>query len=90
MKSPNRPLQGFRMLVGDANQRTKSGSGRKSQTCFRCYSGPNFKGDDAAPCADGKLDTETLPTGPCSGIRSNILYPTCVTLNDKLISQHKY
>ncbi|KAG7286710.1 hypothetical protein NEMBOFW57_009021 [Staphylotrichum longicolle] len=68
---------GFRMLVGDANQRTKIGSGRKSQSCFRCYSGPNFKGDDAAPCADARLDTEALPTGPCSGIRSNILYPTC-------------
>ncbi len=67
------------MLVGDANQRTKIGSGRKSQSCFRCYSGPNFKGDDAAPCADAKLDTETLPSGPCSGIRSNILYPTYVT-----------
>ncbi|KAK3314293.1 hypothetical protein B0H66DRAFT_577936 [Apodospora peruviana] len=68
---------GFRMLVGDAAQRTKIGNGRKSQSCFRCYSGPNFKGDDAAPCADAKLDTEALPTGQCSGIRSNILYPTC-------------
>ncbi|KAK4459853.1 hypothetical protein QBC42DRAFT_230865 [Cladorrhinum samala] len=68
---------GFRMLVGDAAKRTKTGSGLKSQTCFRCYSGANFKGDDAAPCADARLDTEALPTGPCSGIRSNILYPTC-------------
>ncbi|CCC14883.1 hypothetical protein SMACR_07610 [Sordaria macrospora] len=25
----------------------------------------------------GGLDTEAFPTGPCSGIRSNILYPTC-------------
>ncbi|KAK4183817.1 hypothetical protein QBC35DRAFT_393064 [Podospora australis] len=68
---------GFRMLVGDANKRTKTGNGLKSQTCFRCYSGPNFRGDDAAPCADARLDTEALPMGPCSGIRSNILYPTC-------------
>ena len=81
------------MLVGDAAQRTKKGSGMKSQTCFRCYSGPNFGGDNAAPCADARfvplfpcpspmltifrLDTETLPSGPClGGIRSNILYPT--------------
>ncbi|KAH7416742.1 hypothetical protein BKA64DRAFT_768408 [Cadophora sp. MPI-SDFR-AT-0126] len=43
---------GFRMLVGDATQRTKIGSGRKSQSCFRCYTGPNFGGDNAAPCQD--------------------------------------
>lgn len=67
---------GFRMLVGDANQRAKIGNGKKSQSCFRCYSGPNWRGDDAAPCADARLDTEELPSGPCSGIRSNILYPT--------------
>jgi len=42
------------MLVGDAARRTKKGSGLKSQTCFRCYSGPNFGGDNAAPCADAK------------------------------------
>ncbi|RDL32477.1 Uncharacterized protein BP5553_08933 [Venustampulla echinocandica] len=69
---------GFRMLVGDATQRAKKGSGMKSQTCFRCFSGPNFGGDNASPCADAKLDTETLPAGQClGGIRSNILYPTC-------------
>ncbi|KAF2837672.1 hypothetical protein M501DRAFT_1018046 [Patellaria atrata CBS 101060] len=69
---------GFRMLVGDAMARTKKGNGLKSQTCFRCYSGPNFAGDNAAPCADARLDTETFPTQPCpGGIRSNILYPTC-------------
>lgn len=68
---------GFRMLVGDAAQRTKIGSGRKTQSCFRCYSSDNFGGDNAAPCADAKLDTEAFPTGPCpGGIRSNILYPT--------------
>jgi hypothetical protein len=43
------------MLVGDAAQRTKKGTGLKSQTCFRCYSGPNFGGDNAAPCADAKF-----------------------------------
>jgi hypothetical protein len=70
-------LQGFRMLVGDAAQRTKIGNGRKSQSCFRCYNGPNFGGDNAAPCADATLDTEELPKKAClGGIRSNILYPT--------------
>lgn len=66
------------MLVGDANQRAKIGSGKKTQSCFRCYSGPNFGGDNAAPCQDANLDTEELPKGQClGGIRSNILYPTC-------------
>ncbi|KAK0634219.1 hypothetical protein B0T14DRAFT_492222 [Immersiella caudata] len=69
---------GFRMLVGDANRRTAPAKSLKSQTCFRCFTGPNFQGDNAAPCADARLDTEALPTGPClGGIRSNILYPTC-------------
>ncbi|KAK4245453.1 hypothetical protein C7999DRAFT_34215 [Corynascus novoguineensis] len=68
---------GFRMLVGDAAQREQIGEGRKSQSCFRCYDGPDFGGDNAAPCADPTLDTEALPTKPCYGIRSNILYPTC-------------
>lgn len=85
------PMQGFRMLVGDAANRVSKN--RKSQTCFRCYTGPNFGGDNAAPCQDAKrvsrsclryllltsrrLDTEGFPTTPCpGGIRSNILYPT--------------
>ena len=66
------------MLVGDANQREKRGDGMKSQTCFRCYNGPDFAGDNAAPCADATLDTEALPAGKCYGIRSNVLYPTYV------------
>lgn len=67
---------GFRMLVGDPNNRVSKNL--KSQTCFRCYSAPNFGGDNAAPCQDAKLDTEGFPTKPCpGGIRSNILYPTC-------------
>ena len=65
------------MLMGDANARAKRGQGFKSQSCFRCYTGPNFKGDDLSPCADPKLDTEAFPTGPClGGIRSNIHFPT--------------
>lgn len=67
------------MLVGDAAQREKIGDGRKSQTCFRCYTGPNYGGDNAAPCADPELDTEGLPNKQCHGIRSNVLYPTYVT-----------
>jgi hypothetical protein len=62
------------MLVGDPTSRVKK---FKSQSCFRCYTGPDFGGDNAAPCSDARLDTEAFPTGPClGGIRSNILYPT--------------
>ncbi|KAK3312085.1 hypothetical protein B0H66DRAFT_525037 [Apodospora peruviana] len=69
---------GFRMLYGDSMRRAKVGKGFKSQSCFRCFSGPDFKGDDYSPCADPKLDTETFPAGPClGGIRSNIHFPTC-------------
>ena len=63
------------MLVGDPMRRT---SKYRSQSCFRCYSGPNFGGDDRAPCTDTKIDYEGFPTVPClGGIRSNIVYPTC-------------
>ncbi|KAK0671589.1 hypothetical protein QBC41DRAFT_385671 [Cercophora samala] len=66
---------GFRMFVGDVNRREPK---YKMQSCFRCYSGPNFGGDDMAPCSDSRLDFEGFPTGPClGGIRSNVLYPTC-------------
>jgi hypothetical protein len=65
---------GFRMLVGDPNKRT---AGNKMQNCYRCYTGPNFGGDNAAPCADAKLDTAGLPKDVCKGgIRSNVLFPT--------------
>ncbi len=67
-------LQGFRMLVGDPNKRTANASLSK-QTCYRCYTGPNYGGDTSAPC-QGNIDTEHLPTGTCYGIRSNILFPT--------------
>ncbi|KAH8654424.1 hypothetical protein BGZ60DRAFT_495879 [Tricladium varicosporioides] len=69
---------GFRMLVGDPSQRSRSGTTLKRQNCYRCYTGPNFGGDNAAPCQDAKLDTEKFPTDVCKGgIRSNILFPTC-------------
>ena len=67
------------MFVGDPLRREKK---YKSQSCFRCFSGPDFAGDNAAPCSDAKLDTEGFPTGPClGGIRSNVLYPTWVHMD---------
>jgi len=65
------------MFVGDPLRKSKL---YKMQSCFRCYSGPNFGGDNAAPCADSRLDFEGFPPAPClGGIRSNVLYPTYVT-----------
>ncbi|KAK0666025.1 hypothetical protein QBC41DRAFT_231427 [Cercophora samala] len=66
---------GFRMLVGDAGRRESLGL--RNQTCFRCYTGPDFEGDNLAPCYDDAVDTEELPGKMCWGIRSNILFPTC-------------
>ena len=63
------------MLFGDPMRRE---GGFKTQSCFRCFSGPNFQGDDLSPCADTRLDFEGFPPGPClGGIRSNIHFPTC-------------
>ncbi|KAF2751512.1 hypothetical protein M011DRAFT_483413 [Sporormia fimetaria CBS 119925] len=68
---------GFRMLVGDPSRRTPDPAMRR-QNCYRCYTGPNFGGDTAAPCADNRLDTAGLPPDVCKGgIRSNIHFPTC-------------
>ncbi|KAI1765792.1 hypothetical protein GGR53DRAFT_529347 [Hypoxylon sp. FL1150] len=68
---------GFRMLFGDSMRR-ESKEGMDMQSCFRCFTGPNFEGDNYGPCGDPKLDTESFPTGPClGGIRSNIHFPTC-------------
>ncbi|KAL1861659.1 hypothetical protein VTK73DRAFT_6990 [Phialemonium thermophilum] len=67
---------GFRMFAGDVNLRTSEGQSPKN--CFRCYTGPNFQGDNDAPCMDPKLDTSGFPTEPClGGIRTNIHFPTC-------------
>jgi hypothetical protein len=69
---------GFRMLVGDPDQRNRTGTTLKRQNCYRCYTGPNYGGDVSAPCQDAKIDTESLPSKPClGGIRSNIHFPTC-------------
>ena len=65
------------MLFGDSTRRVKAVSGFETQSCFRCYSGPGFKGDDRPPCSDSAVDTEGLPPGPClGGMRSNIVFPT--------------
>ena len=61
------------MFVGDVMRREPF---NKMQSCFRCYNGPNFGGDDMAPCSDQRLDFEGFPPQPCQGIRSNVLYPT--------------
>lgn len=64
------------MFSGDAMRRTPTGLGRNIQSCFRCFSGPNFGGNVYSPCFDPKLDTETLPATPCpGGIRSSVIFP---------------
>ncbi|KAF2710783.1 hypothetical protein K504DRAFT_403703 [Pleomassaria siparia CBS 279.74] len=71
------PKPGFRMLSGNPTLRTVDPK-MKMQNCYRCYTGPNFGGDTAAPCSDAKLDTQSFPKGACAGgIRSNVLFPTC-------------
>jgi len=65
------------MLSGDPNQRTAIAN-QKLQNCFRCYTGPNFGGDTAAPCQGGSVDHVGLPEKACAGgIRTNIHFPTC-------------
>ncbi|KAK0642111.1 hypothetical protein B0T16DRAFT_394277 [Cercophora newfieldiana] len=74
---------GFRMFFGDASLRAPPDEpphwqqNLSTQTCFRCYNAPDFGGDDFRPCLDPRVDTMHLPTGPCYGIRSNVLFPTC-------------
>ncbi|KAK4171215.1 hypothetical protein QBC36DRAFT_367586 [Triangularia setosa] len=69
---------GFRMFTGDAARRTATNLGRKVQSCYRCYTGPNFQGNTMSPCMDPKLDTESFPTTPCpGGIRSSVIFPIC-------------
>jgi len=73
------PKPGFRMVVGDPLMRKRPDKSLAKQLCFRCYTGPNFGGDTAAPCqGSSTLDTEAFPPKACAGgIRSNILFPTC-------------
>ncbi|KAF5848945.1 hypothetical protein GGP41_010090 [Bipolaris sorokiniana] len=63
---------GFRMLVGDAANRVSKN--RKSQTCFRCYTGPNFGGDNAAPCQDANCWDGVNLDSPDH--KSHVAYPT--------------
>jgi hypothetical protein len=71
------------MLAGDVMNRDPLKMGRAN--CMRCYTGPNFGGDVAAPCADPERDFKGFPTMQCpGGIRSNIEFPTygqapCIT-----------
>lgn len=58
---------GFRMLVGDAMARSRSGTTLKRQNCYRCYTGPNFGGDVSAPCQDAKYVSYSPASGVCVG-----------------------
>lgn len=68
--------QGFRMFSGDATRSTPTNLGQRVQSCYRCYTGPNFGGNIYAPCMDPERDTEHFPTRPCpGGIRSSVIFP---------------
>lgn len=68
---------GFRMFVGDASLRAPpQGVNMSTQSCFRCFTGPDFGGDFLRPCLDPAVDTPYLPNKTCYGLRSNILFPT--------------
>ena len=63
------------MLVGDANLRIEECHVAKNYS--RCFLGPNFEGNNAAPCADPVLDTRYFPKAPCpGGIRINEHFQT--------------
>jgi hypothetical protein len=66
------------MLIGDPALREEKRT--TLQNCYRCFTGPNFRGDNSAPCADRVLDTRYMPKEPClGGIRSNVEFPTYIT-----------
>ena len=60
-------IQGFRMLVGDPNMRSRPDTSLKRQNCYRCYTGPNFGGDVSAPCQDAKCVYSHLLFQQCFG-----------------------
>ncbi|KAK3291598.1 uncharacterized protein B0H64DRAFT_366970 [Chaetomium fimeti] len=69
---------GFRMFSGEVNRREPTNLGRGMQSCFRCYTGPNFGGNTYSPCFDPQRDTESFPSTPCpGGIRSSVIFPIC-------------
>ncbi|KAL2127465.1 hypothetical protein VTI74DRAFT_10691 [Chaetomium olivicolor] len=82
---------GFRMFFGDAMlcSMPQSPWDLSTQSCFRCFTGPNFEGDLLRPCLDPAVDSMTLPNRPCYGIRSNILFPTCWDGENLDIPDHK-
>jgi hypothetical protein len=66
---------GFRMLVGDAQLRSRVNSKEQQQLGYRCFEA-NWGGERGAPNT-GK-DTRELPNKPCpGGIRTNVFFPTC-------------
>jgi len=66
--------KGFRMLVGDAGLRTKTG--QQKQLCHRCFSNKQQNPFGGAPCTGD--DTFDLPKKQCGGgIRTTITFPTC-------------
>lgn len=73
------------MFSGDVARRAPTNLGKKIQSCFRCYTGPNFGGNTYSPCFDPQRDTESFPKTPCpGGIRSSVIFPMCVTLRPSL------
>ncbi|KAK0723369.1 hypothetical protein B0T26DRAFT_750644 [Lasiosphaeria miniovina] len=69
---------GFRMFSGDPNRRKSAGLGKNMQSCYRCFTGPNFGGNTMSPCMDPKIDSEGFPSTPCpGGIRSSVIFPLC-------------
>ena len=72
------PFKGFRMLVGNPNQRTmqelRGGRGVK-QLSFRCFDKSVGESMNSPP--GGGKDTTEFPPKPCTGgIRANIYFPT--------------
>lgn len=66
-----RELQGFRMLVGTAEQRIKDS---QLVNLFRCYDAKNFEPN---PMGVAATDTSDLPMKYCAGgIRVNTFFPT--------------
>jgi hypothetical protein len=65
------------MLAGNQAQRTTGGITKWNAICFRCYTAPNFGGDNSAPCSDSSVDSVSLPAKACpGGIRTTIRFPT--------------
>ncbi|KAI1321502.1 hypothetical protein F5Y16DRAFT_413701 [Xylariaceae sp. FL0255] len=68
---------GFRMLVRDAEARSRNSTMQqtlKYQNCYRCYTGPNFGGDVSAPCQDPNCwDGVNLDT---PNHQDHVAYPT--------------